>query len=262
LDTQLVKEKRNVRPIRVKIIKTDDGFLEEEQAELTAPKIGVFGGTFNPIHLGHLHIADRALRIFGLSRIYFVVATEPPHKRGEELPPISHRYAMVSLATAGCPFFIPSLVELEQPASPFTINTMDKLARKTGSKKVKMYFIAGGDSLNDIASWKDSEKLLSSYNFIFAVRPGIPLENPRECMPKTAQARVCDLTGLSLRKMPEKVLSRTSSGKSCVFIADFGALDISASGIRKLAAGGKRLSHLVSPPVQEYIQKLKLYGER
>jgi nicotinate-nucleotide adenylyltransferase len=229
---------------------------------LTAPKIGVFGGTFNPIHLGHLHIARRALQLFGLSRIYFVVATEPPHKRGEKLPPISHRYAMVSLATAGCPFFIPSLVELEQPASPFTIHTMDKLARQTGSKNKMMYFIAGGDSLNDIASWKDSEELVSSYNFIFAVRPGISLANPQECLPEAARAQVCDLTELSLRKISEKALSKASLGKSYVFLADFEALDISASRIRKLAVGGKRLSHLVSPPVQEYIDKLNLYGEQ
>jgi nicotinate-nucleotide adenylyltransferase len=262
LDAQLSRESRNVRPIRAKINQTGGRLPEEEQAELTAPKIGVFGGTFNPIHLGHLHIANRAQRIFGLSRIYFAVATEPPHKKAGELPPICHRYAMVSLATAGYPSFIPSLVELEKPASPFTIHTMDKLARQTRSKKKMMYFIAGGDSLNDIASWKNSEELLSSYNFIFAVRPGIQLESPSNCLPKAAQAIVCDLTGFNPRKIAAKVQSKMSTVKNCIFIADFEALDISASEIRKMAACDKRLSHLVSPPVQEYIQKLNLYGER
>jgi nicotinate-nucleotide adenylyltransferase len=222
----------------------------------------VFGGTFNPIHLGHLHIANRAQRLFGLSRIYFVVATEPPHKRGGELPPLSHRYAMVSLATAGYPSFVPSLLELEAPASPYTIHTMGKLARQTGNKGKMLYFIAGSDSLNDICSWKDSEELLSSYNFIFAVRPGIRLKNLSACLPKPVQARVYDLTEISPRQISEEVRSRTSASRSSIFIADLGELDISASGIRKLAAGGKSLSHLVSPPVQEYIQKLKLYGER
>ncbi|MBP1608873.1 MAG: nadD [Acidobacteria bacterium] len=256
------KEKENVCRIHAKIKETGDEFPEEEQAELTAPKIGVFGGTFNPIHLGHLHIANRAQRTFGLSRIYFVVATEPPHKKGEELPPICHRYAMVSLATAGYPSFIPSLVELETPASPFTIHTMDKLARKTGSRKIMMYFIAGGDSLSDIASWKNSEELLSTYNFIFVVRPRISLDNPCACLPEAVKTRVCDLTGFSSRKIPEKAHSKICAGRSSIFITDFGALDISASGIRKLAAGGRRLGHLVSPAVQEYIQKHKLYGER
>lgn len=227
-----------------------------------APKIGVFGGTFNPIHLGHLHLARRAQRVFGLSRIYFVVATKPPHKRGGDLPPMSHRYAMVSLATVGCPSFIPSLVELEKPISPFTIHTMDKLTRQTGSMKRMMYFIAGGDSLNDIASWKDSEELLSSYNFIFAVRPGMRFENPQECLPRGAKTMVFDLTGVSPGERLSIAHSRVFKGKSRLFIGDFGALDISASKVRKMAADGKRLNHLVSPSVQEYIKKLKLYGER
>jgi nicotinate-nucleotide adenylyltransferase len=229
---------------------------------LTVLKIGVLGGTFNPIHLGHLHLASRAQRLFGLSRIYFVVATEPPHKKGEDLPPFNHRYAMVGLATAGCRSFIPSAVELEKPASPFTIHTMGKLASQTGSKKKMLYFIAGSDSLNDISSWKESDELLSSYNFIFAVRPGMRLENPCDCVPKSAQARVYDLTKFKPRQVMEKVRMGTLQGRSSIFIADLGALDISASRIRKLAAGGRNLRHLVSPAVQEYIQKLKLYGEQ
>jgi nicotinate-nucleotide adenylyltransferase len=229
---------------------------------LAALKIGVFGGTFNPIHLGHLHIAHRAQCLFGLSQIYFVVATAPPHKAGEDLPPLFQRYVMVSLATAGRRSFIPSLIELEKPVSPFTIHTMRKLARLTGCKEKMLYFIAGSDSLVDISTWKDSEELLTSYNFIFAARPGITLENPSVYLPKAAQSSLYNLIGLGPRQIRQNALSKPSAKKGRIFVADLDALDISASRIRELAANGRRLHNHVSVPVQEYIQKLKLYGER
>lgn len=223
--------------------------------------MGVFGGTFNPIHLGHLHIAHRAQRLFGLSRVYFVVATVPPHKSNEDLPPLFQRYVMVSLATAGWRAFIPSLIELEPPASPFTIHTMAKISGLTGCDKTMLYFIAGSDSLVDISTWKDSEELLTSYNFIFVTRPGISVDNPCSYLPIAAQSRVRDVTDLGPRQIRQMAPSGLSRKKSRIFIADLGALDISASRIRKMAASGKRMHRMLSVPVQEYIQKLKLYGE-
>ncbi len=163
-------------------------------------RIGVLGGTFNPIHFGHLHITKEIQRIFSLSRVYFVVATTPPHKSPEDLIPFVHRYAMVSLATAGMPSFVPSVIELEPKASSFSVDTMDKLARFVGRKDV-LYFIAGGDSLAEVKSWRKSEKLLTSYNFIFAVRPGAGFVNPKEVLPGKASSRVRDLTGWGRRNM-------------------------------------------------------------
>ena len=227
-----------------------------------ARRLGVLGGTFNPIHLGHLHIAQRAQRLFGLDRIYFVVATIPPHKPLQNLIPLTHRYAMVSLATAGSPSFIPSLIELESPASPFSVHTMEKLASRNSGVDTRLYFLAGGDSLADVFTWRESEKLLTSYSFIFVARPGIGPVEPASVLPAKAISKVRNLVGLGPHRLRRRIQAEEASGENLVFIVDLGALDISASQIRKLASCGKQIRHLVPAAVHEYLQKTHFYGER
>lgn len=229
---------------------------------MAARRLGVFGGTFNPVHLGHIHIAQRAQRLFGLDQIYFIVSTIPPHKPPQNLIPLTHRYAMVSLATAGYPSFVPSLIELVPPASPFSVHTMGKLARRTSGGGTSLYFIAGGDSLVDVSTWRESEKLLTSYNFIFVTRPGVAPVDPASVLPAKAIPRVRNLVGLGPRRLRHQIQIEEAAGESRVFIVDMEALDISASEIRKLASRGKQIRHLVSAPVHEYLQKTHLYGER
>lgn len=225
-------------------------------------RLGVLGGTFNPIHLGHLHIAERAQRVFDLDRIYFVVATTPPHKPLQNLIPFTHRYAMVSLATAGSPSFLPSLVELESPASPFSVHTMKKLASRNPGVDTRLYFIAGGDSLVDVFTWRESERLLTSYNFIFVTRPGVDPVELASVLPARAISRVRNLVELGPRQLRRRIQAEEASGESRIFIVDLGALDISASQIRKLASRGKQIRHLIPAAVHEYLQKTHLYGER
>jgi nicotinate-nucleotide adenylyltransferase len=222
-------------------------------------RIGVFGGTFNPIHLGHLHIAGEIQKIFSLFQVHFVVATIPPHKAPGDLISFTHRYAMVSLATAGMPSFVPSLIELEPEASAFSIDTMRKLSRWLGRESV-LYFIAGGDSLAEVKSWRESERLLTAHNFIFAVRPGTGRVNPGDVLPAKASARVRDLTGLKRVQMQRAI--RQESDENRIYIVDVGAPDISATRIRGLASSGKPLHRMVPGPVREYIRKLHLYGGR
>jgi len=222
-------------------------------------RIGVFGGTFNPIHLGHLHLAREIQKIFSLSQVHFVVATVPPHKAPEDLIPFAHRFAMVSIATAGIPSFIPSLVELEPKASAFSIDTMRKLARWIGRESA-LYFIAGGDSLAEVQSWREGEKLLTSHNFIFAARPGTGRVNPADVLPAKASARVRDLTGFG--RVPMQRVIREKSDTTRIYIVDVGAPDISATRIRKRVSLGKPIAPMVPAPVREYIRKLHLYGGR
>ena len=224
-------------------------------------RVGVLGGTFNPIHFGHLHIAERVREIFSLSRVYFVVATVPPHKLGEKLIPFVHRYAMVSLAVAGNPRFVPSMMELEPEASAFSIDTMKKFECLLAREKSALYFIAGGDSLAEVKSWRDSEKLLTSYNFVFAARPGTEPVLSDDVLPQKALARVRDLTGLGMARMRRKIAGE-KSGENRIYIVDVDALDISATRIRGLASGGKPYRRMVPGPVCEYIRKHHLYGER
>jgi len=225
-------------------------------------RIGVLGGTFDPIHLGHLHIAYRAERLFGLSHVYFVVAAAPPHKAVEGVTPLNHRYAMVALATAGFPSFIPSLAELEPPASPFSVHTLRKLAHPRGGKRALVYFIAGEDSLRDVGNWRNSTELLSSYSFIFVARPGVRPAPAESLLPRKVVPRLRDLRRVKARALRREIEKDQESRGNRIFIVDVGALDISSTRIRELASSGKKISDLVPPPVHEYIQKLHIYGGR
>ncbi len=229
---------------------------------MAVTRLGVLGGTFNPIHLGHLHVARSVRRLFDLDRIYFVVACTPPHKSLENLVPLTHRYAMVTLATAGEPSFVPSLIELEPPVSPFSVNTMEKLARRNDGKGSVMYFIAGGDSLAEVCTWRDSATLLASYSFIFVTRPGSAAVEPASVLPEKALPGVRNLVGLKPFRLRRRIRAEEAHGTNRIFIVDIEAPDISASRIRELVSRGKRIRHLVPAPVHEYLKKTHLYGER
>lgn len=225
-------------------------------------KLGVFGGTFNPIHLGHLKIAEHIRRFFGLSQIYFVVAAQPPHKSSEGLAPLIHRFVMVCLATAGHSAFLPSMIELEQPTSPFSLDTLRKLSRKHRLKNTDLYFIAGGDSFLEVPDWHESAKLLTTYNLIFVMRPGFSPPIPPPGFPPRAVSRIRDLTGVARRRLQFSIQGEAHPHQNRIFLLDVDAPDIAASQIRRLAGAGKPYQHLVPGKVHEYIQKLHLYGER
>lgn len=223
-------------------------------------RIGILGGSFNPIHFGHLHVAREIQKLFSLSQVHFVVATEPPHKAPEDLIMFPHRYAMVSLATAGNPSFIPSLVELEPKASPFSVDTMEKLTRFARRDKGILYFIAGGDSLAEVKSWRESERLLNSYNFVFTVRPGTGPMNPGDVLPGKTVDRVRDLRNMARAAARRIMNEQVHSAR--IYIVDVKAPDISATHIRQLVSSGKPVHRVVPGPVRDYIRKLCLYGGR
>jgi nicotinate-nucleotide adenylyltransferase len=227
-----------------------------------ACRLGVLGGSFNPIHLGHLHIAQQSREIFGLARVLFVVASIPPHKNPQDLIPFTHRYAMVSLATSGCADFLPSLAELEPPASPYSIDTLAKLNRRCQTPARDLFFIAGGDSLRDVAGWHDSATLLQSYNFIFVMRPGVNEPDVFAALPPPAVESVVDCRGLDAGRTQMRVAAELAAPECRIYLVDAGAPDIAASQIRRLASLGQRIDHLVPAPVHDYILKLHLYGER
>ncbi len=233
----------------------------ERNSRLRNVRIGVLGGTFNPIHLGHLHIAKSIQKIFSLSQVHFVVATTPPHKHPEDLVPFTHRYAMVSLAVAGSSSFIPSMIELEPQASPFSVDTMSKLACYVTRDESDLYFIGGGDSLAEVKTWRESEKLLTSYNFIFAVRPGTGVASPGNMVPEKAAARMCNLIGSEQAQIRKEVAAEKAD-ETRIYIVDVDAPDISATQVRTLVSSGKSVRHMVPRTVCEYIDKLHLYGAR
>ena len=222
----------------------------------------MFGGTFNPIHRGHLHVAKSVQSLFGLARVYFVVSSMPPHKRAVDLIPFEHRYTMTSLAVDKEISFIPSLVEMEPEASPYTIDTLDKLARI--EKKNRLFFIAGGDSLLEVASWRESERLLAEYNFIFVTRPWDDPIDVEKCLPPDVFRRTRDLTALD-RVQAKKKIAGEPKDESRIYIVDAKAPDVSSTKIRALAAvkgDARAVRRMLPPSVRAYIRKLCLYREK
>jgi nicotinate-nucleotide adenylyltransferase len=168
---------------------------------------------------------------------------------------------MVSLAVSSEPSFIPSLIELEPRYSSFSIDTMRKLAHGVGHDGEALYFIAGGDSLLEVQSWRASEKLLTAYNFIFVVRPRTGAIIPAEHLPAKAVSKVRDLTGLKRSEIRRRIAKESKDGNR-IYIVDARAPDISSTQIRDLASSRRTMRRMVPGPVYEYIRKLHLYGGR
>jgi nicotinate-nucleotide adenylyltransferase len=229
---------------------------------LAENRLGVLGGSFNPVHLGHLHIARQSRDLFDLAQVLFVVASVPPHKPPHDLISFPHRYAMVSLATAGAPTLVPSTIELEPPASSYSKETLAKLANRFGIAGKSLYFIAGGDSLLEVAGWYESAVLLMSYNFVFVMRPGVEAENFQAVLPSSAVSRVVDCRGLDAAAAHDRIALESAAAECRIFLVDAGAPDIAASQIRGLISRGRAIDALVPASVCEYIQKLHLYGDR
>ena len=212
--------------------------------------VALFGGTFDPVHSGHLAAARAAMEAFALDQIHFVPASVPPHKRNRPLSAFEHRYAMVTLACAGVPQFIPSL--LESPfanggAPNYSIFTVRKMA-STLSAGDRLFFVIGADAFLEIGQWHESEALLDSCDFIVASRPGFPIAEIERVIPGGLRAGPSTATSVALRR-------------TCVHLMNTVEADISSSAIRRLAAEGNSLARLVPLAVAEYIRKLALFAD-
>jgi nicotinate-nucleotide adenylyltransferase len=226
--------------------------------------IGLFGGTFDPIHRGHLALARAALERFSLSRIYFVPANIPPHKQKQPLSDYIHRYTMTALATAGEKAYVPSLLEAppteakaKAAIANYTIDTVRRL--KSSLKKAdQVFFLIGIDAFNDIAKWHEAEALFRECAFIVASRPGFSLADVAHALPESL--RPSEAVTKPFAKQPAKgdlVLSGAT-----VHLLDGVHQPVSATTIRQAVAAKKPLGKLVEPAVADYIKKMNLYGGR
>lgn len=234
--------------------------------------IAFFGGTFDPIHRGHLAIARAARERFALQRIYFVPADVPPHKLKQPITGFEHRYAMVALATAEEKDFVPSLLEApprysnllafrgrderEQPApANYSIHTVRRLKREL-PKNARLFFLIGIDAFRDIATWRQPELLLDEVEFIVASRPGFSLADVAQSLPASLRPLGASLN--AFRRQPARG-SLVVPGATIHFLSDVQE-NVSATGIRAAAADKKSLGRLVPAAVAEYIHKQGLYG--
>ncbi|MCK4248564.1 MAG: nicotinate-nucleotide adenylyltransferase [Candidatus Omnitrophica bacterium] len=188
-------------------------------------KIGILGGTFNPVHLGHLILAQECQQKLKLDKVVFIPAKIPPHKTRRMIIDAQDRYQMLKLALRGNPDFEVSRIELDrQGTKSYSVDTLSLLKKKWGDE-VNLFFITGADALAELHSWKDMDKIFKIARFIIATRPGYCLKNA-----------------------PAKV--------KAVAIK---AIDISATDIRRRIAGGKSIRYLVPDVVRRHIEKKKLY---
>lgn len=197
-------------------------------------KIGIMGGTFDPIHNGHLLLAECAANQFNLDKILFIPTGISPHKNHKDVTSNHHRYNMVLLAINSNYKFFLSTVEMDRQTTTYTVDTIEIL--KSKYKNADLYFILGSDSLLQIHNWKDYKRLLSMCNFIVAKRPG-------------------EQNNILKKIIDEFKLLYNSS----ILILEGTFLDISSSQIRERVKKGIPISNLVPKPVEIYIHKHKLY---
>jgi nicotinate-nucleotide adenylyltransferase len=219
-------------------------------------KIALFGGTFDPVHRGHLAVAQAAARKFKLDLIYFAPADIPPHKQKHQLTDFRHRFAMLALATAGEKKFVPSLIDAPTGQPNYSVDTVRRL--KSGlTRSTKVYFLIGMDAFRDIATWRDPVELLAECEFIVAARPGYSLGEAARALPEELRPEVSRL----------KELSKQTSGTIAVRGARIHLLgnvasSVSSTAIRAAAhKSTAQLGRLVPQNVAEYIGKQNLYVE-
>jgi len=218
--------------------------------------IGLFGGTFDPVHRGHLALARAAAERFHLGKVYFIPASMPPHRQGERIAPFHDRYAMLALATAGEKSFLPSLAEApaEQDHLSFTIDTVRRFKQAAG-KSDHHFFLIGIDAFLQVAGWHRSEDLLREVDFIVVSRPGFSMADVADALPKSL--RPAPAVVKAFRKSPAK--GTLALGDTVIHILDAVKSPVSATEVRRAASGGKSLARFVEPLVAEYIRKMGLY---
>jgi nicotinate-nucleotide adenylyltransferase len=218
-------------------------------------RMALFGGTFDPIHSGHVAVARAAERRFHLDCVYFIPSSRPPHKPAAELCAYEHRFAMVALACSAHPHFVPSLAEASaNGASPrifYSIDTVRRFRQQFSRPGDRIYFIMGADSFLDLHAWKDYAELLQSCDFVVANRPGFRIGALREVVPpallapnETKAAR--DSRVIDLRD-------------TTIYLLETVASEVSATDVRRRIERGQKVHGLVPPGVEEYITKQALY---
>lgn len=222
--------------------------------------IGLFGGTFDPVHRGHIVLARAAMERCKLSRVYFVAAGVPPHKQRQPLAPFAHRLAMLALATASEKAFLPSLLEAPEEAGKraekpnYTIDTVRRM--KQGFKSAdRLFLLIGMDAFADIAKWHQPEALFRECTFVVAGRPGYSLADVAKALPEKLRPRD------EVMKPFQKQVAEGDLMLPGVSIHLLGDLKqpASATAIRQAAAAGKALGKFLDPAVADYIKKVGLY---
>ncbi len=197
-------------------------------------RIGLLGGTFDPIHLGHLAIAEDVRMKLGLDRVVFIPAGNPWFKSNQEISAGEHRLKMVKLAIAPNPHFDVSELEMERPGPSYTVDTVKALKEESGAED-ELYFIAGADAVMDIPHWKKPEELVALCRIVGVNRPGAP---------------AIDVEALK---------SRLPAISNSLIVVDVPQVDIGSTAVRAMVRSGRSIKGVVPAAVERYIIEHKLY---
>jgi nicotinate-nucleotide adenylyltransferase len=211
-------------------------------------RVAIFGGTFNPIHYGHLLLADEVRETLGLDRVLFVPAALPPHKSPRHLAPAHHRYAMVTLATAGNSSFAVSDIELRRAGTSYTVDTIEALRAASADE---LFVLIGSETFLDLLSWKDAPRLARLSRLVVVPRAGSSFDA------ESAQAQKV------LREIGQERFVRVDDAPSGegVLIVPATSLPISSSDLRRRARDGRSLAYRLPAPVIDYVRIEGLYRD-
>ncbi len=198
-------------------------------------RIAVMGGTFDPIHYGHLVAAEAVRFEYNFDKVIFIPAGKPAHKQKKQITNAEHRYNMTVLATVTNPYFEVSRIELDRVGITYTIDTI-KALKKMLDVKTEIYFITGADAILDILTWYNVEELLDLCDFIAATRPGF-----------------------NKKDLEQKLIEIKSKYDKDIFMIEIPSLAISSTDIRDRMANGKPIKYLLPETVENYIHQSGLY---
>lgn len=231
--------------------------LALHSSPLNHNRLGLLGGSFNPIHNGHLTIAHRVYERLQLSRVLFIPTGNPPHKQSGSLAPAQARLQMVELAVAETPFFEVSALEINRGGKSYSIDTVRAVQSQYGPSW-KLHFIIGLDAFLDLSTWRAPEELLRLCHFVVVTRPGQSFQSLSK-MPLLSNLDAQALRQLDLGTLDQvEITVPDSSGLTCLPLPP---CRISASEIRRRVQCGVPLANMLPVPVESYILQHRLYQE-
>ncbi len=201
-------------------------------SKMEKKRIGLFGGTFNPIHYGHVKAAESVQNIFSFDRILFIPSYLPPHKESVDVTSAAHRLKMVELALASFDRFFPSPIEIDAKGTSYSILTLNKI--KEMFPQTEVFFLLGIDAFLEIETWKDYEDVLEQCSFVVMSRPGFRLNEAKDILTE----------------------------KYKIYLLSINTLDISSSEVRERARKNQSIEGLVPENVENYIKEKRLYLQK
>jgi len=230
-------------------------------------RIGLLGGTLDPIHVGHLATAEAARNALGLDRVYVLPSHVPPHRTQRPVASGYHRFAMTALAIDGLDALEASDIELCAPGPSFTADTLTRFRERAAAQDSQIFFIGGADAFAEIETWHRYPEVLDLANFAVVSRPQLPVESLRTALPELAP-RMISVTANreprpfgSLRVALSHVEGRIANREHAIFLIDAKTPDVSSTEVRRRLAAGESVTGMIPDAVERHIRQHRLYSK-